>query len=423
MIALPFVYFLIWLLYSLRRRGLDVYTYILTLYTAISFCSILLDAEKLYSDDCLHLELGFFAPILYCLLLTICIVPFSKIRSPLPVNTRINDRFLTFVVYAYFVIFLIVLVTAFSRINEIIVNNAFDQVRRDAYSGDNESFYNHLSGIQRYIAGIAGELATSAYFLIFIFFYNLAFNKKSIIFNVITLLSSCPQLICSINQADRSQFFYWIIMVGLAYTIFHKYLSKSAKKRVLLVLLAFGAIFLAYLLAVSVARFSYRDDNTSGGIINYAGQSYINFCNFINYLHPNYHSLCELFPITHTYILDEPNYFESCEIIRKETNIVIYGFSTFLGFIYSISGGIVLLLFVLLYFYITTVSLPKKRGSFYYFIKIWCLSLVVVLGIFTHFYSFPNTIFALFIWLFVGHKATRFNKITSKTPVTNKSVE
>lgn len=413
MIALPFVYFFIWFLVSFRKRGLDVYTYILILYTILSFCSILLDVQNLYTDDCRHADLGFFAPILYCLLLTICIAPFSKIKSPIPVNAKIDDRFVSIVVYVYFAIFLIVLFTAYSRINEIIVTNAFDQVRRDAYSGDNETFYNHLSGIPRYIAGGAGELATSAYFLIFIFFYNLAFNKRSIFFNVITLVSSCSQLIVSINQADRSQFFCWILMVGLAYVMFYRYLSKKAKRSVIIVLISFGLLFIAYLLAVSIARFSYRDEDTSGGIINYAGQSYINFCNFINYLHPDYRSLCEIFPITYNYILDEPNYFDSCEIIRRQTGWIVYGFSTFLGFIYSISGGFVMAVYTMLYFIITRKTLPRRKASFNYFIICWCLSLVLVLGVFTHFYSFPNTIFALIIWLFVGYRATHFgNRIT-----------
>lgn len=404
MIVLPFVFFVLLFICNIKKRGLDVYVFIILLYAILSFFSILLDATDLYSEDCLKLDLGFVAPILYCILLYVCIKPFSNVKTR-KIDYKTNDNFIKKLVYFYFAIFLILLVVAFTRIQDILLNNAFDEVRRNAYSGENASLREGLNGIPRIIVGIAGELASSSYIMILIFFFNVTYKSYSISFNTLTLLSSCSQLLSSMIQADRSQFFYWILLCAFAFTIFHKNFGNKAKRYVFIILVSIVGLMIAYLLAVTISRFSYRDSDTSGGMINYLGQSYINFCNFLNYLRPNSHSLCELFPITTEYILHGKRYFEFCEVIYKETHMIVYGFSSFLGFIFSMSGLYVMLLFVLSFRVLTDILLKRLVVcNLRSIIQMWCLALVPILGVFTHFYAFSNTMFALIIWLYIAKK-------------------
>lgn len=405
MIALPFVVFSISLILSLiKKRGLTIYNYILILYTIISFFSILLHIFNYYDNSYPRIDLGFIAPILYCSLLLICISPFKRfndIKINIIVN-NVNEKRYNLVVYSYFAIFLIVLIVSATRIQEIVLSDNLAAIRGLQYIGELESFYNHLSGFPRYISAIASLLSPSSYIMILFLGYNLAVLKKSFIFNLITLLSSMTPLLISINIIDRSSFVYWILSLGLVITIFHRFFDKKAKKAVII----FGSIaflfIIAYFVSVTVSRFGERDGGSGGGIILYAGQSYINFCRFFNELEHTQHSLSVIFPNISEYLLGEKGYFEQAESIRLESKQEIAVFSTFIGFIMSISGRLVTFIFCFVYNRLAIFMIKRKiwaKISLKYIINIWIVALVPVLGLFAYWYYSTTAIYAIIIWI------------------------
>lgn len=408
MIALPFIYFGIWSIMSWKKRGLDIATYILLIYTVTSFFAIVIDVGNFYDvRTCKNLGLGIIAPILYCLLLTLCISPFYKCRFKLssPFKPIKNTKWFTTIVYGYFIIFLIVFTVSFTRINEVLVSN-LAEVRNEQYIGETESFYNHLSGMPRYICAMCQILSPSSYIMILFFFYSLSFLNKSKLFNAITIISSATPLLISINIADRSQFFYWVLCLLFCYILFRNHIQQGNKGFIKIVLICLLSLILTYFFMITTSRFSERETGTSGGIILYAGQSYINFCNFINYLRHDYHSLCVIFPFTNQFILDGDGYFAICSKVEMATNMQISVFSTFLGLIYSITGFIPMLLYVFVYRFIAIIFLGKYSSdnviTMNRLIKIFIVALVPVLGLFGHFYMGSSATVALVVWLIMG---------------------
>lgn len=370
----------------------------------ISFASIILDKYDYYAASCKNLGLDIFSTVLYCVLLTVCIIPYAthSFKNFNPYISSHGNRLLKLMTYGYACIFFIILLVSFTRINEVILSNSLAEIRNEQYTGGTVSFYDHLSGIPRYICAICSILAPSAYIMTLIFFYNIAYLKRSLIFNILTIMGSMSQLLIAINIADRSNFAYWFLLIGLGISIFYNKLPTKKRIYIGIILSSIGTLFLIYFIAVSVSRFEQRSGGTLGGIFLYAGQSFINFCNFINNVDSG-KSLCEIFPFINQ-LLGGEGYFEVAEKVESmnHNGIMISSFSTFLGYIYSISGWLVLILFII--FYNIVSSLVTSHRVYYIgdIIRIWSLSLVLVLGLFCYFYSFSNNTLALIFWFIIA---------------------
>lgn len=407
MIVIPFVYFGLLLIWSINRNGLFcIGSYILLLYTIISFMSIVLDLNNYYSPfSCHDLPISPFASILYCTLLTICMAPF--LRKPaiiIPYTSPKTGKLLDIMTFFYFSIFVIVLFVSLSRLQYILTSNQLSEIRGEQYRGEIASFYNHLSGLPRYICALCSIVAPSGYIMTLIFMYNIAFRKKSILFNVLTLAGSFSQLIIAINIVDRSNFAYWFLLIGLGFFIFYPYFSKKAKIGSLISIILLAVAFISYIVAVTESRFGMRADGAIGGVINYLGQSYINFCHFIDYIVPE-NSLCEIFPLI-TNLTGGDTYFIVADKVYAYNNGIfgITVFSTFLGLIYSVSGGFILACFIFIYNRISSYFIKKtpKFIELSDLIREWALSLVLVLGLFGYYYGFMNCTIALIIWFIIS---------------------
>lgn len=410
MIVLPFIYFGIWFISAYKKRGLDVFAFILLLYTFTGFCSIQLDVNDFYEiSSCPKMPIGIIAPIVYIILLSLCIQPFSKFKS----NSiewfigNINERRFNLIVYIYFAIFLIVLFVSFSIIQEILASNALADIRGEQYRGETISFYDYMRGIPRYICAICSEMASSCYIMIPFFFIGITHFNKGGILSAMTLCGSLTPLLISINIVDRSQFVYWALAFVLCLVFFHKLLSGKAK-RIILILssIVLGAMII-YFLSVTISRFADRADGTNGGLILYAGQNYLNFCNFFNNLifdNPHKPEIV-LLPNINRYILHGQSYFEFAAQLAKNYHHTVSNFSTFIGLIMSVSGFFVTFIYILVYRSVTLWAVrrnnPKVLGikQFVYF---WILVLNPVLGIFGYFYMDTSTIYAVVAWLSYG---------------------
>lgn len=411
MIAFPFVYFSIWFIVEFRKRGLDAYTFIILLYTIISFFAILIDVMDLYyNHSCVkYPSLGLIAPVLYVVLLTICIKPFSRVTG----NTiqklagGISERKFNLVVYAYFTMFLIVFAASLTRIQEILLSNALAEVRNEAYQGEAGMWYDSVKGLPRMICGVCHILAPSSFIMIPFFFIGMIHFKKGFPYSALTLLGSLTMLLIAIHIADRSNFVYWGLTFVFCYVLFKHRLSSKTKFYFSILAIIFGVIMLSYFINVTVSRFGEREGGYSGGLIIYAGQSYINFCNFFNHLifEVPHKPEIVLFPNINRYILNGPTYFEYADQLSLIYSHTVSNFSTFIGLIMSISGLEITILYCLIYNFITRIALWRpsaKHITIRQFSYFWILVLVPLLGLFGYFYLPPNTVLAAFVWWIIG---------------------
>lgn len=412
MIALPFVFFLILFLDTWRRKGFDVYAYMLFLFLFISFFSILMDGMNLYAKYNRPVEsLGIIAPLIYCILLFVCIKPYENFSSS-SINRMfiINEKIYNRIVYFYFIIFAVSVVISLTRINEIILSQNLKALRNEFYLGDAEPSWARFSGITRYIVAIMAMLSESAKIMLLFFFINIVFLKKKLWFNIITILGSMTPLVFSLYNLDRSRFTYWFILLGLMYVLFRHLLQRKDYKNFIIIGIPLLFVVGQYLLKVTVSRFGENSDGGIDGVVYYLGQSYIHFCYYFNDLGSDApFSLVELFPFTCQKIFNTPSYFEQAEKVSKYLGMGVSNFSTFLGFIMSISGKIVMFLFVIFYTTMANKVVCRHNKRIISFRKlVWFLifALVIVNGLFVYCYLEYSSIFNIIIWLVIAKMCT-----------------
>lgn len=407
MIALPFVVFGIWALTLYRRKGFSVGLYAVLLYYVTAIGSILIDVNGYYTYSCPKLDVGFFAPLLYCSLMCFCLYPLTKLKQ-LNFNKLSRLKGLTSLLSMYLFVFVVVLIVSFTRINEILFQESLAEVRNELYTGEAVSFYDHLRGMPRYICAICATLAPSSYVMCFFYVYSITYLDNRWWYNVLLLVSSLTPILISINVADRSQIVYWVLAFILSVAFFYKKLSARSLRIIGIMGLFFIATLAVYFFMVTLSRFEYRDGGTGGGLVVYLGQNYINFCSFINHVEPG-NDLSQIMPVTDKYILQTVHTPAKTTIHGFELN----GFRTFLGGIYGAVGFFVMLVYCLFYYLITTIVVNKVNRQRYTrfdtFSPLWVLTIVVVLGLFGNFYSTENTVYAIVIWLLIGRYIQKRN--------------
>lgn len=409
MVIVPFVFFTALLLVTWLKRGFDVYAYILALFAIISFFSIIMDEMDLYSDfNNPKLGFGYIAPFFFCVCLYFCIRPYRYFKSNYIRYVKgVNEKIYKSIVFVYFSVFLLIIAVSTTQINEIVKAQNLATIRTEFYHGDAENVWSSFSGYTRYLVAVIAMLSGSAKIMILFFFINIVCLKKKMWFNIITLLSSMTPLILSLYTLDRSSFVHWFLLLGLMAVLFRKQLKRENRKNFYVIGVPVVLMVVVYLFRVTVSRFG--DEGGSGaldGLVYYAGQSYYHFCLFFNQLGADSpFSLVELFPFTYQKIFHMPSYFEQCEIVSKACGFDAATFSTFLGLIMSISGKIVMILFVILYGAITTHIVRRPvifEISFKKLVHFFIVGIVVVNGLFGYCYMEYVSIFNIIIWLLIG---------------------
>lgn len=414
MIYFPTLFLGVWLLYSIYKRGWNVAALMILLYFVTSIFSILLDYKNLYQYNVINKGVGFLPPIIYCFLLFICISPFQKLRHSFIKSIEVrNPKVLDWCTYFYFGIFCLIIIVAGTNIQGIIAEGAMKELRQAQYAGESESFYNHLSGIPRYICALSTFFLASSYIMILIFVYNVITNRKSFWFNLMALCGSLPQLLTSVMQADRSQFVYWVILFLYTITLFKHLISRKIFKRLFVYFTPLLCILVGYFLLVSFSRWGDGgSSSTFDNTIIYAGQNFINFCTDLQICWNTPFSLCEIFPLTY-YILGAENYFEWAKVVETSSGVFMANFPSFLGIICSISGPITMFVYVYIYRAVLTKFLRRRYCNVITFeelIKYWIVAIVPLLGVFNHFYLMWASSLALIIWMILG-KLTKRSKI------------
>ena len=409
MLFFPFVFFSYIVIFNYNRRGVDVFTYLVAIYAFSAFSSIFVDAMDLYKNfDIFKHPLGIVAPLSYCLLIGICLIPYkvfnsSKISTIEVVkNSRYNK-----VIWFYFFFFIFMILVSLTRINEIIQMQAMAQLRDNFYHGDADMIWSNYTGIFRYVVAISSLLSGSAYILILFFFYNLAILNKPLWFNIITLLGSLNPLIQSVMIADRSCFIHWTLIFILCFVLFHKNLSSKAKKQFSIIGIILIALISTYFFAVTISRFGDGGDigDTYSSLVYYSGSSYIQYCNFFNVLDYNApFSLAPLLPLTY-WLAGLPGYFEQSEVVESIYHHGVSNFSTFLGMILSMSGRTVMCIFVVVYYTISRKLLYRRdlsslsvKKMIYFFIVV----LIVNNGLFGYFYMSYSSTCVILIWVYLA---------------------
>ena len=397
MLFIPFIYFTILFVFLARRhRGMDVSAYMVLLYAFSAFFAILIDARHIYDTNgvCAEMPITLGATLSYCALLTISIVPFSRMRSTTLQQVNITkpglfDAFSWLLIITFFLTFLMLGRDIYS----VISSADLSEVRRAVYAGE-EGESLSMSDLEWWLI-LPNTLFSQFSPIAILFFYiNVSSNRKSNLFNYILLLSSITPILSAILIAGRSQIIYWLLSYIFCFLLFKNQMDKQQKKVVLRPFIVLAGAMVVFFASVTLARFTTfsldSSTNTFNSVVAYIGQPFINYNNFFNNYICSQHTFNRIMPVSHYFVLD-PGWTlgDYRALIQSQTGMNIGVFYTLLGdlMVDLVKSG--MLIFVLLFAMVSIYmsrqendnTIPVSR-----MLLIQLLALIPLQGIF--YYSF-----------------------------------
>lgn len=268
-----------------KHRTFDLATYMSLLYTITSLCSVLMVVGGLLSAnggvlfDGWEPNFGVVPTFLYCGLITLTIFPFSFIR---PEKLEDINNVHRYMIYAFTIFILIQGIIMYYLVGGFIsdlLNGDFRFLKNSHYSGDispaDAKMLTMPLPIQfMYLLSFMTLLALP------LFFYYSCVEKRSLWLTVPLLGVSVSPILRGVLMADRTEIIHYGLMFFFCLVFFQKFITKKVRNFLFLASLPVLAVGLTYILAVSASRFENEDEGTSGSMLEYAGQSYANFCYF-----------------------------------------------------------------------------------------------------------------------------------------------
>lgn len=174
------------------------------------------------------------------------------------------------------------------------------------------------------------------------------------------------------------------------------------------------SFFIFYFISVTNSRFGENDSGASGGMISYAGQSFINFCFFFDNHPYNGFSLQKVLPLFNKlFVNDGINSSVELNSLMSMLSGVEHGiFNTFIGDISMASINFIGIIYVILYFFISNYIVKYLNKDFYGLLLIFLLITIPMLGLFVHFYAdFGRMIvFITFVIYSLSAPRVKFNR-------------
>lgn len=424
MITVPFIYFSILLLFLYKRNGkkIDIACYIIGIYWISAFFGIFFDVFDLYTKDVQNYKISVDATIVYCGLITLCVSPFMLYPSTNIVSIRKikNTKFLKRLSWITFFYFIIYLIISLPLLYKVLTGN-IGEIREDHYAGfnDESTIITNLPFVLRLPFTFFNLFLGCPWILLFLGFYSLVIQKINFKYTILFFVASFLGIIQNIAQAGRSDTVYWLFSFGACYVFFLPLMSNNLKAKVKKIAFMLGALFLFYLLITTISRNVDSAEGTEGGIISYAGQSYINFCFFYDNFKCPLPSLQIIFPfLYHILGLSVGSIVDYQEALTMMTGYELGLFYTFLGQIAVTSSNQIMIIYCVFFVAISLIFIKqghKKEFQIKYCYFYMVFSSVLFLGLFSHFYGLPSKTFSVVAFSFIFFRLKSVNNSALNT--------
>lgn len=412
MTYIPLVYFgcLSFVLYQ-RHKQIDIATIVSLIFAVSGLFSVLIDINGYRSYDTYNYEISIVPAALYCILLTLCILPLAKcdIINRIQIKPVSNVKLLKLLSVVSIIWFLLTVYFSWDRFLFILMSGDMAEIRSDLYKGITEdSWMLSLPGPVRFTFSLLNLLFGCPWILLFLGFYSMIGNRIPLFYSYCFLIASLSGPYCGILGVDRSSSAYWIMSAVTLYILFRNQLPSSTKKQLSVLGLVALVGVIAYLAAMTIARFGERDSSGGalGSLISYFGQSYINFCYFFDKYDLPYHHFGIVFPFTSQYIFGVPSGGVTIQeamtwLSQKETGV----FYTFIGHMIIGIGQFWAIIMTMAYSFFSFKTLGKinrkKEIDIMSLYLYFAFASVVLLGLFAHYYASPAKTFSLVVMYFV----------------------
>ena len=224
-------------------------------------------------------DFGIIPTVLYCGLITITILPFSFIR---PEKLEHIGNVHRYILYAFTLLIILqgfVVIYLVGGFITDIFNGDFKALKNYGYAGD-------ITPADAKMLTMPFPIQILYYFSFMtllglpLFFYYSCVEKRSLWLVAPLLVVSISPILRGVLMADRTEIIHYGLMFFFCLVLFQNFITKKVRNFILLTSLPVIAVGLTYLIAVSSSRFESEDEGAGGSMLEYAGQSYANFCYF-----------------------------------------------------------------------------------------------------------------------------------------------
>lgn len=244
-----------------------------------------------------EMDFGVVPTILYCGLVTLTIYPFSFIR---PEKLKTVNNVHRHIIFAFTLLIIIQGLIVYYLVGGSIfdiMNGDFNDLKNAGYEGD--------------ITPADAKMLTMPfpiqvlYFFSFmtllgipLFFYYTCVENHSLWITAPLLAVSISPVLRGMLAADRTEIIHYGLMFLFTLVFFRGLITKTMKRFLIIFSVPVLLVGATYVVAVSAARFETSDEGAQGSMLEYTGQSYINFCYFYDNHDRSLFYLEREFPIT-----------------------------------------------------------------------------------------------------------------------------
>ncbi len=319
-----------------KHRTYDVATYMSTLYTITSICCVLMVMGGFMNRqgggvlvDGYEPEFGIVPTILYCGLITLTILPFSFIR---PEKLEDITNVHRYVIYGFTLFIVLQGLIMYYLVGDSItdlLNGDFKFLKDSHYSGNispaDAKMLTMPMPIQvMYLLSFMTLLALP------LFFYYTCVEGRSLWLTSPLLAVSISPILRGVLMADRTEIIHYGLMFFFCLVFFQRFITKRVRNFMLAVSLPVLAVGVTYIVAVSASRFENEDEGASGSMLEYAGQSYVNFCYFYDNHNPELYYVERELPIV-SYFVFKNQYVETKDERTAREGFFIGVFASHIG--------------------------------------------------------------------------------------------
>lgn len=344
MYFIPLIYFCCLGFYFWQKhRTFDMAVYMCLLYTITSLCCLLMVLGGFLSAksggvlvDGWEPNFGIAPTILYCGLITLTILPFSFIRPEQMVHIDNIHRY-SILAFTVFIVIqgLLVFYLVGGSITDLL-NGDFKELKNAGYAGDITPADAKM---------LTMPLPIQAMYLLSnitllgqpLFFYYSCVEKRSLWYTAPILLISASPILRGILSADRTEIIHFGLMFFFCLIFFQQFITKKIGNFLLALSVPALIISLVYIFAVSTSRFEDSDEGAGGSMLEYAGQSYLNFCYFYDNHNSDLYYFEREFPLT-SYFLFKSQYVDTKEERTAKEGFFVGVFASHIGSWYLDTG-------------------------------------------------------------------------------------
>ena len=339
----PFIYFSALTYYFWQKhRVFDVAVYISLLFTVTSFfCIVMVQGGFTEGSGVLidgwEVECGIAPTFLYCALVTLTIFPFSLLR---PEQFRKIGNIHRYVIFALAIFIMLQGLVVFYLVADSIqdiLSGDFKYLKDSVYDGDITPADAKMMTMPLPVQ-MMYLFCTITLLGIPLFFYYSCVEKRSLWLTAPLLVASVSPVLRGILGADRTEIIHFGLMFLFCVVLFQKFILRKVRNFLLTASIPVVLAASVYIFAVSASRFDESDEGTHGSLIEYAGQSFLNFCYVYDNHNPDLYYFEREFPFT-SYILFDTQYTDTKEERRAKEGFFIGVFASHIGS-WFLDGGL-----------------------------------------------------------------------------------